>query len=614
MAGKVLDLHTLLVPDQMGCYIAQRWIEWNMRRQNKINAWEEVREYIFATDTSQTSNSTLPWKNKTTVPKLCQIRDNLYANYMATIFPKRKWLSWVEEDEDSGGRAKREAVVNYMSNVIDQPQFKTEIAKCILDYIDYGNAIATVEWVDGTQELEDRTQVGYVGPLPRRVNPVDIVFNPVAPAFVSSPKIVRSLISIGEVKQILEASSTDENREAMQSLWNYLRDYRQTVRNHTGNLKPLDDYFRVDGFDSFQAYLQTDYCELLTFYGDLYDYQTDTFYKNYKITVVDRHKIIDKRPNPSYFGSAPIYHVGWRVRQDNLWAMGPLDNLVGMQYRLDHIENLKADIFDLTAFPPLKITGYVEDFTWGPFEKIWVGEEGNVEILSPDVQALNANVEIQFLQQQMEEMAGAPKEALGFRSPGEKTAYEVQRLENAASRVFQSKIAQFEEQFLEPLLNALLELARRNLTTTSVRVFDDELKFNTFLQLGSEDLAGNGRIRPLGARHFAEQSQMLQNLTGFYGSAIGADPEIKAHFSTIKQAQMIEDLLDIADYEIVQPYVRLSEQADAQRIAQSNEEQVMMESQTASGLSEDDVDANFNPNSPGDEAMSVDGGMGTEQL
>jgi hypothetical protein len=33
----------------------------------------------------------------------------------------------------------------------------------------------------------------------------------------------------------------------------------------------------------------------------------------------------------------------------------------------------------------------------------------------------------------MEEMAGAPKEAMGFRSPGEKTKYEVQRLESAAS-------------------------------------------------------------------------------------------------------------------------------------------------------------------------------------
>src|SRR6185503_20996216 len=95
--------------------------------------------------------------------------------------------------------------------------------------------------------------------------------------------------------------------------------------------------------------------------------EANEYYRNHIITVVDRHKILNLKPSPSFFGRPPIYHAGWRIRQDNLWAMGPLDNLVGMQYRIDHLENLKADLFDLTAFPPLKVTGYVEDFEWRPF-------------------------------------------------------------------------------------------------------------------------------------------------------------------------------------------------------------------------------------------------------
>ena len=590
MAGTVLNLNDVIVPDQLGCSIAKYWLEWDMRRRNKINSWKEVREYVYATDTTQTSNASLPWKNKTTVPKLCQIADNLMANYMATIFPKKKWLNWEATDSESNTLAKKQAVINYMNGVIEQPQFKEEITKCVLDYIHYGNTIATVRWVDETQELEDRTQVGYVGPLPQRISPLDIVFNPIASSFTNTPKIIRSMVGIGEVKKMLQSLATDENRQAMEELWKYLRDYRQSVKGYVGDLKVQNDYFEMDGFDSYQAYLCSDYCEILTFYGDIYDYEKDEFLQNHKIMVVDRHKVLDSRPNPSYLGTAPVYHVGWRVRQDNLWAMGPLDNLVGMQYRVDHIENLKADLFDLIAFPPLKVKGYVEDFTWAPMEKIIVSDEGDVEMLVPDVQALNANVEIQQLQAQMEEMAGAPKEALGIRSPGEKTAYEVQRLENAASRIFQSKIAQFEELFLEPLLNAMLELARRNLRPSQVRVFDDELKFASFMQLEAADLAGNGRIRPMGARHFAEQSQMIQNLNNFYGSAVGSDPEIKAHLSTIRTAQMFEDLLNIADYEIVQPYVRLSEQQDAQRIQQTGQEQIGMEAGTAAGLAEDDTD------------------------
>ena len=87
MVGRVLDLDKLLVPDQMGTRIAQYHISWETLRQEKVKQWEELRRYIYATDTRQTSNATLPWKNTTTVPKLCQIRDNLNANYMASIFP-----------------------------------------------------------------------------------------------------------------------------------------------------------------------------------------------------------------------------------------------------------------------------------------------------------------------------------------------------------------------------------------------------------------------------------------------------------------------------------------------------------------------------------------------
>ena len=73
-------------------------------------------------------------------------------------------------------------------------------------------------------------------------------------------------------------------------------------------------------------------------------------------------------------------------------------------------------------------------------------------------------------------MAGAPKQALGFRTPGERTAFEVQSLENAASRIFQHKIDKFEQFFLEPLINLMLESAKRNMETFDVvRVMDDDL-------------------------------------------------------------------------------------------------------------------------------------------
>jgi hypothetical protein len=510
---------------------------------------------------------------------------------MITLFPKRRWLQWEAADEDSNDREKTESIQHYMSWAVEQDVFRKELAKLVLDYIDYGNAFCMPDWLDGTVEVKGRSgevQTGYVGPTIKRINPLDIVFNPIASSFERSPKIIRSLLTLGEVKEVLQRMSTPENGDQYERIFEYLKNLRANSYAYSGETAQLNSYLNVDGFDSFFRYLQSDYCELLTFYGDIYDWENDVFLKNHVITVVDRHKVVNKQPNPSFFGSPPIYHVGWRHRQDNLWAMGPLDNLVGIQYRIDHIENLKADVFDLITFPPLKIKGYVEDFDWGPFEKIYVGDEGDVEMMAPPFQVLTANQEIENLSKLMEEMAGAPKEALGFRTPGEKTAYEVQRLENAGNRIFVNKTTWFEENLLEPAVNGMLEIARRRMTPTSVRAINSDFNVAEFMDLTPEDITGVGRIKPIAARHFAERSETVQNISNFFGSAIGQDPEVRLHFSSLKTAKMMEHVLDIEDYELVDPFVRLSEQADAQRIQQSNQENLQMEQLTPSGISQSD--------------------------
>lgn len=591
--GNVLNFRDYLSEDNLGCFIATKWMEWHSFRVEVIQNWDEIRRYKYATDTTKTTNSTLPWKNKTTIPKLCQIADNLQANYRASLFPKTMWLDWEANEQDANSVDKRDAILNYAMYVSNQEAFKTEMDKLISDYIDYGNAFATVDWVDNRQELEDKLQVGYVGPVVRRISPLDIVFNPTASSFQDSPKIVRSLVSLGEIKDILTSMSIDENAEEYQKLWDYLLEIRTRATQSGGDFHEKDTIYQVDGFSSFRNYLEGDYVELLTFYGDIFDQERNEFLRNHVVMVVDRHKVISKKPNPSFFGYPPIFHVGWRTRQDNIWSMGPLENLVGLQYRIDHIENLKADVFDLITFPPLKIRGYVEDFEWGPFSRIYVGDrDSDVEILSPPFQVLTANQEIALLMQTMEEMAGAPREAMGFRTPGEKTKYEVQRMENAASRIFQHRILQFSDRLIEPIENAMMELARRKLSETiNIPVFDNEYKMTTFMQLSPTDLVGAGRLKPVAARHFAEKAEIVQNLTGFFSSPLGQDPTIMAHFSGAKLAALMENVFDLKDFEIVQPYVRLSEEAEIAKLTQTAQQQVAMTSMTPSGLTPDDADA-----------------------
>lgn len=590
MSGEVLVIEDVITVDQLASSIANKWQEWDRLRQVWKTQTDETNRFLFATDTTQTSVAKLPWKNKTTMPKLCQIRDNLYANYTATLFPQRKWVIWEAQSPDSALAAKRDAIENYMQWVLSQPNFKSEMDKCILDYIDYGNCFATIEWCDERIELQDKTQVGYVGPALRRINPMDIVFNPIAESFERSPKIERSLISMGELKKMLERMSVDEKTEDYRKLFNYLKDIRTQVANFQGDTTNRDNLYSIQGFSSFSNYLQSDLVEVLTFYGDLYSREDGKFYENHIITVVDRHKIISKRPNPSFFGVPPIWHIGWRRRQDNLWAMGPLDNLVGMQYRIDHLENLKADVWDLTAFPVQKVKGSgVEEFEWGPNERIYMDSDSDVEMERPDVGALQANIDIEYLLSKMEEMAGAPKEAVGFRTPGEKTKYEVQRLENASSRVYQNKINQFSE-FVEKCLNGLLELGRRNTGSAfTIAITDNEFDIQTFQELTVSDITGVGRIRPIAARHFAEQAELVQNITSLASS--GLMPIVQPHMSGVALSKTFDYIFNTKDFGIFVPYIGISEQAEAQKLASISQENAITSAATPSGLTPDDYNA-----------------------
>ena len=338
---------------------------------------------------------------------------------------------------------------------------------------------------------------------------------------------------------------------------------------------------QIDGFGNYYDYLQSGYVEFLTFYGNIHNQKTGETLTGRKIVVVDRMYVIEDTPYQSWNGSAPIYHVGWRTRPDNLWSMGPLDNLVGMQYRIDHLENLKADAMDIAVLPPLLIKGEVEEFQYGPGTEIHIDENGDVQELGHNVQwVMAADAAIERLEQRMELYAGAPREAMGVRTAGEKTAFEVQRLENAASRIFQEKITNLEIELLEPALNDMLETARRNMDAVDiVRVLDDAVGVDKFVKITKEDITASGVLRPIGARHFAAQAQLLQNVTNIFNSPIQA--VVAPHLSGLSLAKLLEDILGLSRYSLFKPNVAVFEQQETMRLSKQANEDLQVEDTVA---------------------------------
>jgi hypothetical protein len=337
----------------------------------------------------------------------------------------------------------------------------------------------------------------------------------------------------------------------------------------------------VDGFSSLSEYYGSSYVEILEFDGNIYDKTTGELLENHLITIVDRRKILRKIRNPNWLGKSNRVHVGWRKRPDNLYSQGPLDLLIGMQYRMNHLENLKADVFDMIAHPVQKIRGDVEEYEYGPGEKIYCAEDADVTFMHPDTTALNADMQISMLEQKMEDYAGAPRQAMGIRTPGEKTAFEVQTLDTYASRIFQEKISQFERLFLEPILNLMLESARRNITGNDViQVMDTDLGAKTFVTVTRKDISANGKLRPVGSRHFAATQQLMQSIMQALNSPLGNDPTVMSHVSGKKLAHLVfEELPGLRKFALVQDNVRLFETAEIQRLSQTLQENVEVEGQ-----------------------------------
>jgi len=564
MAGKVQELRSLFSDnaDDVAKEIGGLWDVWNQKRDPWMQEVLEVQNFVFATDTTTTSVDDLEWKNKTTIPKLCQIRDNLHANYLSALFPNDNWVRWEGDTLADETLQKKGAIESYITTKAKQSNLRDTESALLYDYIDTGLAFSTNSYLrESSYDPKTGDEIkGYTGPKVYRIDPMDIVFNPLAPEFYMAPTIVRKIMGIGEVAKL---AVTDED-------WSSALSKSNQIRRTSGNYSRTDwnraVRFSVDGFGDLREYYGSNYVEVLTFEGDIWDEEKEVLEEDMQIVVIDRSITVVKQKIPHPLGKRRINMVGWRKRPNNLYAMGPLANLVGMQYRIDDLENLKADALDLMVHPPLVIKGDVDPFIWSPNTQIRISEDGAVDELGQNLSGVTAaNSEIQLLESRMEEFAGAPKQAMGIRTPGEKTAFEVQSLDNAAGRIFQEKIDNFEINQLEPELNSMLATAIFEGDIEEVtRTFNDELGVQTFLAVSTNDLMATGTIRPIGARHFGQQAQLLQNLGGIINGPMGE--MIAPHISGKQLAKLIEDSLQLSRYNLVRPNIALIEQQELQEL------------------------------------------------
>ena len=291
--------------------------------------------------------------------------------------------------------------------------------------------------------------------------------------------------------------------------------------------------------------------------------------------------IIRNEPSQAPSGFDGIHHAGWRIRPDNTWAQGPLDNIVGMQYRIDHLENLKADIFDIIAQPVIFVKGDdVMEPTEGyrPGAVYYGGIDSEVRTIVPDTTALNADNQIANYHRMMEDMAGAPPESRGIRTPGEKTAFEVSKLNENATMMFVDKARVF-ERMLETMLKETFELMLINFDIEEyVEIFGEDAEADAIRAISMESELSRGEFVAIGARHWTRRNRETLDMQSFMQGPL-QDPKIRAHVDGAKLASFWERKLNIEDEGIVEEYAGVKEDVRLQAIAQEEAQALQEEMQ-----------------------------------
>jgi hypothetical protein len=174
--------------------------------------------------------------------------------------------------------------------------------------------------------------------------------------------------------------------------------------------------------------------------------------------------------------------------------------------------------------------------------------------------------------------ARLPQQLAGFRTAGEKTATEVQSLNDGAFRGFINKVGQVEEDLLEPLIQAEMRIAKDNFSSIIKVLEEDEEGILLTTSITEEDLSANGKLLPIGSRRFSRQLQQLQGLTQLTNTNISQ--MVAPHINTYNLAKTVESLYGFDKYEFINKFAAVDENLEMQ------EKQMMAEQEMVKTSSE----------------------------
>lgn len=550
--------------DDIARLIAQRWTDLYGQRETQRQRDKEVIEYLHASSIKDTTNyKDHNLKGHTTnIPMLYKHKEVLVAMYMDMWFPNSNYMKWeqdrsMDEEQVKKGRTTA-AYIQKKLKYVPNAKAMRQLAE---DFVTYGRiaALTDFERVMKPNNVGGMTAV-YEGPIIHRLHPDSYVFDVTAADIRKTPKIIRHVYSMAEIVRMHEDGSKIYTKEVVDKMF-----MRRSRNNQGSGWEQANKYanMAIQGYGDYNAYLQSGHVEILAFLGDLYDNSTNKLLRDQHILVLDRDEVVYRADMNTVTGDNFFYHV-YEGFESTLGGIGPLHKVVGLQYAMNHVQNMKANALDLELQPPLKFQGGDATQPFGAGERFVLDIDEDVNPMNPGTQALQVNAEQGFIMSLYDQVTGVPSELSGIRTAGEKTAFEVDQILSGGQRIPTRKAAEAEQFFWEPLIRSMLEQAQDNMALSDyVKVINDSQGVETFVEVTKDSLVEASSIYPIGARGLAEEARSLREFHTITQNPIIAQL-IQPHTSGKALVRKIEKSLNWEQSGVFRDYVQLAEQAELQ--------------------------------------------------
>ena len=106
------------------------------------------------------------------------------------------------------------------------------------------------------------------------------------------------------------------------------------------------------------------------------------------------------------------------------------------------------------------------------------------------------------------------------------------------------------------------------------------------MSITAEDLTAKGKLRPVGARHFAEKAKLLQELSTLFNTKMG--DMVAPHASGKALSALIENSLHLQRHSIFIPKIAVAEQKETQSLVNAATAQVEEEAATPMPVTEEE--------------------------